>query len=72
MTNTELLEKRIQASGYRKSHIAEALGLSPYGLSLKISNRNEFKASEIDALSTLLGIESWEERTAIFFAEKVD
>lgn len=72
MTNTELLEDRISRSGYRKSYIAESLGLSPYGLARKINNENEFKASEIDALSTLLGIESWEEKDAIFFAQKVD
>ena len=72
MTNTKLLEERIRASGYRKNFIAESLGLTPYGLTLKIRNENEFKASEIDALSTLLGIESWEDRVAIFFAEKVD
>ena len=72
MTNTALLEERINRSGYRKSFIAESLGLSSYGLALKINNENEFKASEIDALSTLLGIESWEEKDAIFFAKKVD
>lgn len=72
MTNTKLLERRIAESGYRRSYIAKALGLSSYGLSLKIANKNEFKASEIEALSNLLGIEDWEERTAIFFAEKVD
>lgn len=69
MTNTTLLEERIKLSGYRKDFIAKALGLTPYGLSLKINNRNEFKASEIEALSDLLGIASWEERSAIFFAE---
>ena len=72
MTNTTLLEERIKQSGYQKNYIAKALGLTPYGLSLKISGKNEFKASEIDALSDLLGIESWEERASIFFAEKVD
>lgn len=68
MTNTALLEERIKMSGYQKNYIAKVLGLTPYGLSLKISGKNEFKASEIDAFSELLGIESWEERAAIFFA----
>lgn len=72
MTNTALLEERIKNSGYTKNYIAKTLGLTPYGLSLKISNKNEFKASEIEALSALLDIESWEERSYIFFAEKVD
>ena len=69
MTNTELLEDRIKRSGYQKNFIAKTLGLTPYGLALKISNKNEFKASEIEALSDLLGIDSWEDRSAIFFAE---
>ena len=69
MTNTELLEERIKKSGYQKNFIAKTLGLTPYGLALKISNKSEFKASEIEALSDLLGIDSWEDRSAIFFAE---
>ena len=72
MTNTKLLEDYIKRSGYRKSYIAKSIGLSTYGLSLKIHNRNEFKAAEIEKLSNLLGIKSWEERAKIFFAEKVD
>ena len=71
MTNTKLLEKKIEESGYRKGHIAKVLGLSAYGLTLKIRNESEFKASEIDALCGLLGIESWEEKDAIFFDEEV-
>lgn len=73
MTNTELLEERIDKSGYKKSYIAKAIGLkSTFGLSKKIRNENEFKASEIDALCELLGINSLEERQRIFFAKEVD
>ena len=72
MTNTALLEKKITTSGLKKSYIAKAIGLSPYGLMLKIRNINEFKASEIEKLCILLGIDDLEERSAIFFASKVD
>lgn len=72
MTNTTLLEKRIEETGLKKSYIAKALGLSAYGLKLKIHNAHEFKASEIEALCTLLGIDDLEDRMSIFFAEKVD
>lgn len=69
MTNTELLEKKISDSGYKKSYIAKAIGLkSAFGLANKINNKTEFKASEINALCDLLKIESPEERDAIFFA----
>ena len=72
MTNTELLKEKIAQSGLKKSYIAKSIGLSPYGLTLKIQNTNEFKASEIEKLCSLLGIDVLEERNAIFFASKVD
>ena len=72
MTNTALLEEKIIKSGLKKSYLAKAIGLSPYGLTLKIRNTNEFKASEIEKLCILLGIDDLEERCAIFFASKVD
>ena len=72
MTNTALLEEKIAKSGLKKSYIAKAIGLSGYGLALKIQNVHEFKASEIEKMCILLGIDDLEERCAIFFASKVD
>lgn len=68
MTNTQLLVEAIEKSGYKRSYIAKAIGLSRYSLALKIENKNEFKASEINALCEVLNITSLEERQAIFFA----
>lgn len=69
MTNTELLEEKINASGYKRSYIAKAIGLkSAYGLAKKIRNETEFKACEINALCDLLNIDSLEEKERIFFA----
>lgn len=67
MTNTALLEERIAKSGYKKSYLADKIGKSAYALALKINNKTEFKASEIDILCELLGIDVIE-RMAIFFA----
>lgn len=72
MTNTELLLQRIQESGLRRNFLAQRMGLSPYGLTLKIQNVNEFKASEIDQLCELLQIDDLAEKEAIFFAKEVD
>ena len=72
MTNTALLEEKITESGLKKSYIAKSIGLTPYGFTLKIRNKSEFKASEIDKICILLGIDSPEERCNIFFAPKVD
>lgn len=71
MTNTELLEEYIKQSGYKKSHIAKVIGLSPYGMALKINNTNEFTIGEVKGLCELLGIDL-EEKERIFFAEEVD
>lgn len=73
MTNTELLNEKIDKSGYKKSYIAKAIGLkSAFGLAKKIRNETEFKPSEINALCKLLKIDSLEEKDLIFFVEKVD
>lgn len=73
MTNTALLEEKIRLSGYKRSYIAKAIGLkSAFGLAKKIRNETEFKATEINAICKLLGIDSLEEKELIFFAAKVD
>lgn len=70
MTNTKLLEQKISESGYKKSFIAKAIGLkSTYGLTKKIRNESEFKATEINVLCDLLKIDSLEEKDRIFFAD---
>ena len=68
MTNTPLLEKYIDKSGYKRSHIAKALGISSYTLAMKINNSSEFWASEIETLCELLNIDVVE-RMKIFFAK---
>jgi hypothetical protein len=71
VTNTSLLEQYIEKSGYKKAYIAQQLGISAYGLALKINNKSEFKASEMTILSKLLKINA-RDKNAIFFAERVD
>lgn len=68
MTNTKLLEQYIELSGYKRSYLAKALGITSYALALKINNKSEFKASEIDILCKLLNI-SVKDRMRIFFAQ---
>lgn len=67
MTNTSLLEKYINESGYKRSYIAEQIGITAYALALKINNKSEFKASEMTIISDLLKIDA-KTRDAIFFA----
>ena len=68
MTNKELLENYIENSGYKKSFVAKALGITAYALALKINNKSEFKANEIDILCKLLHI-GVKDRMRIFFAQ---
>lgn len=73
MTNTKLLREKIDSKGLKLSFIAKAIGLkSRAGLMKKVNNETEFTAGEIKILCGLLGIVSWEETQAIFFAENVD
>ncbi len=71
MTNTELLNKAIEESGMKINFIAEKIGLSYFGLSKKINNITEFKASEIAKISDILKLPK-EKRDEIFFADKSD
>lgn len=71
MTNTTMLEQYIENSGYKKSFIAQQIGLTAYSLSRKINNKSEFKAREITALCEILKITA-KDKEAIFFANRVD
>lgn len=66
MTNTKLLKKKIDLSGYKMKYIAAQLGITYYGLAKKVNNETEFKASEIQILCDLLNV-TGEEKEEIFF-----
>ena len=70
MTNTELLMDFIKKSGLKLGFIADQMDLSRFGLSKKINNDSEFKASEIEKLCNLLDITSLEDRERIFLLNK--
>ena len=68
MTNSKELRDLINKRGVKLKFVAEYLGLSAYGLCLKIDNKSEFKTSEVAALCELLEIKSLDQREAIFFS----
>jgi hypothetical protein len=70
MTNTELLEKKIQESGKKKSYLAKRCGLSRAGFRNCMINKSEFKTSQVDILCEELGITSLKEKDLIFFAKR--
>lgn len=72
MINTELLKKRIDDKGLKLGYVAEQLGLSRYGLFLKLNGTNEFTISEAAKMCKILGIKASDEKEHIFFADEVD
>ena len=67
MTNTELLREYIDKSGLKIQYLADKIGISRASLWQKITNKTEFKASEIQILCDLLGINSLREQRNVFF-----
>lgn len=72
MTDTEKLRNVIKKKGFKLGYLAKQLGLSAYGLALKINNVHEFTSSEIVLLCDLLDISSLREKESIFFKKKDD
>lgn len=71
MIDTKELENDIMKSGLKRKAIARELGITTAGLSKKIRNLSEFRASEIEKLTKTLG---WtrERRDQIFFNHNSD
>lgn len=70
MTDSQLFKQRVKDCGFTFSDVAKRLNLTRQGLWKKINNLSEFKQSEIEILSNLLGLNSEMER-AIFFKKFV-
>lgn len=69
MTNTALLREYIDKSGLKLQFIADEIGISRASLWQKITNKTEFKASEIRVLCDCLGINSKEKLDRVFFVQ---
>jgi hypothetical protein len=68
MNNTALLEQKIKDSGKKNKFLAKKVGLSYAGFRNCVTNKAEFKASQIDILCEELNITSLKEKESIFFA----
>lgn len=68
MTDTKMLRDRINSLGLKYKYIAGVLGISTYALQMKIDNDSEFKVSEVNSLSEILGL-TLKEKDLIFFAK---
>lgn len=72
MTDTTKLREMIRERGLKLKFIAEKLGITTYGLKLKIENEHEFKPSEIVIMCDILDIKSLKVKEEIFFVKNDD
>ena len=56
MTNGAQISYYIWKRGLKKGHVADVLGISTATLKNKLTGKTEFKVSEADTLSALLGL----------------
>lgn len=54
MTNTELLQEKLNSSGYKMTFVAKELGITYQALLNKLNNKREFIYGEIISLGRLL------------------
>ena len=69
--NLVYLNDRITISGISIVALAAKMGISRQSLYLKMKGEREFKTSEVTKLCDILRLTE-EERTLVFFADKVD
>ena len=72
MTNTLKLRALLVENNLTNEDIAKKLGISKQSFSMKINNKREFKASEINKLSVLLNLFNSCDVITIFFANRVE
>ena len=68
MTDKNLLYYFVKRAGFKNKDIAEAIGITASGYTLKISNKSDFRQSEIKTICDLLEL-TVEERDRVFFAD---
>lgn len=66
MTNTTQIRAYIESQGLKLGHVARVLGISSSALHQKLNDESDFKVSEADRLSAMLGL-TMEQRDACFF-----
>ena len=65
-TFTTQIRAYIESQGLKLGHVARVLGISSSALHQKLNDESDFKVSEADRLSAMLGL-TMEQRDACFF-----
>lgn len=72
MTNTSKLRALFIENNLTSEDVSKKLKISKQSLSMKMNNKREFKASEIDKLVSLFNILNIEDLKTIFFVNDVE
>ena len=67
MTNTELLNEKIEKSGLKIGFISDQLGMTRQTFRKKVNGISDFNQTEMKLLCDLLKITSMKEKNKIFF-----
>lgn len=68
MTDKNLLYYFVKRAGFKNKDIAEAIGITSAGYTLKITNKSDFRQREIKKICDMLKL-TVEERDRVFFAK---
>lgn len=71
MTNTKMLQEKIDKSGYKITFLAEKTGITPQGFYKKLKDGSEWTYSQVKILSNLLRLTK-RETDLIFFNVEVE
>ena len=72
MVDCERLRRLVQASGFKKKHLAHALGICPRTLRQKLRGQSEFTLCEAQQLSLLLGLPADEQLRCFWLLQPAD
>lgn len=71
MVNINEFKAAMVRKGLTAGELAELIGISRQSLSYRINNAIDFRISEVERISQILGL-SLEEKNLIFFGNQVD
>lgn len=72
MTDTMMIRDCIRSQGMKLGHVAHVLGITNNTLRCKLENESEFKVSEAEKLSKMLGMTVEQRATAASLARRAE
>lgn len=70
MLDKQMLQVHMMLCGHTQKSLAKAIGISKNTMNLKINGNGFFDTEQIEKICDVLGIESGQEKAAIFLANR--